>query len=204
MPFSSGENRNQTKQPDFQQLESLRLFARQIQLDQIDSLKYFAHGPGYQHVRGRNKISVSSSATCVLSLVATGNWTASNHTKEDTNPLLQELISKNTSAELPLDNPFTTAWILEAVTALKNFSSPLDPADNERVAEKEKVLQEEIKKGLGGVSIAPYPKSAYLTQLVVRVLRRRGKLTDELEKAVTEWAWAELARQLALVQAKSN
>jgi hypothetical protein len=137
-------------------------------------------------------------------LVATGNWTASDHTKEDTNALLKELISKNTSAELPLDNPFTTAWILEAVTALKDFSGPLDPADNERVAKKEKVLQEEIKKGLGGVSIAPYPKSAYLTQLVVRVLRRRGKLTDELEKAVTEWAWAELARQLALVQAKSK
>jgi hypothetical protein len=54
------------------------------------------------------------------------------------------------------------------------------------------------------VSIAPYPRSAYLTQLVVRVLRRRKKLTENLEKLVTEWAWAELARQLALVQAKSK
>jgi hypothetical protein len=39
---------------------------------------------------------------------------------------------------------------------------------------------------------------------VVRTLRRRGKLKDELQKLVNEWAWAELTRQLALIQAKSK
>jgi ATPase family associated with various cellular activities (AAA) len=193
-----------TSQLDFQELERLRLLARQIQLDQIDSLYYFAYKVGYQHVRGRNKISVSSSATCVLSLVATGSWVASEHSKGDTKALLHELLSKNTSAELRPDNPFTTAWILEAVAALNDFSEPLEPSDNERVAFKEKVLQGEIVQGKGGVRIAPYPNSAYLTQLVIRVLRRQGRLTDSLEKLVNEWAWAELARQLALIQAKSK
>jgi hypothetical protein len=204
MVYARGDSQKHTEAFGFSQLESLRLLARQIQLDQIASLQYFAYGPGYQHVRGRNKISISSSATCVLSLVATGNWTRSNHSKQDTNDLLKKLIAERTSAKLLEDNPFTTAWILEAVTALKDFSDELDPDDAKRVAFKETVLQSEIEKGSGGVSIAPYPKSAYLTQLVVRVLRRRGKLTYKLEKLVTEWAWAELARQLALVQAKSK
>ena len=191
-------------QLDFQGLERLRLLARQIQLDQIDSLNYFAYKVGYQHVRGRNKISVSSTATCVLSLVATGLWATSDHSKRDTKTLLHELLSKKTSAELPPDNPFTTAWILEAVAALIDFSEPLETSDNELIAQKEKTLQDEITQGKGGVSIAPYPNSAYLTQLVMRVLRRQERLTNILEKLVDEWAWAELARQLALIQAKSK
>jgi hypothetical protein len=197
------DDRHRATRFDFNQLERLRLFAREIQLDQIASLGYFAYSVGYQHVQGRNKISVSSSATCVLSLVATGAWT-SQHNKQSTKTLLKELISKNTSAELPKDNPFTTAWILDAVTALKGFSEPLDEDDEHRIAHKESVLQGEIEKGKGGVSIAPYPRSAYLTQLAVRVLRRRKKLGPDLEKLVNEWAWAELARQLALIQAKSK
>ena len=186
---------------DFPKLESLRLLCRQIQQDQVASLRYFRWNLGFQHVPGRNKISVSSSATCVLSLVATGNWSTS---PADTKKLLKHLIPIKTSAKLPDNNPFTTAWILETVTALSDVSEPLDPPDEELIASKEKILQDEIKKGSGGVGIAPYPKSAYLTQLVVRVLRRRKKLTGELEKAINEWAWAELARQLALVHANSK
>ena len=54
------------------------------------------------------------------------------------------------------------------------------------------------------MSIPPYPPSAYLTQLVVRVLRQRNQLKPELEGLVMNWAWAELARQLVLVHAKSK
>ena len=52
--------------------------------------------------------------------------------------------------------------------------------------------------------IKNYPSSAYLTQLVVRALRRRRQLTSEIATLVNEWAWAELTRQLALIQAKSK
>lgn len=53
----------------------------------------------------------------------------------------------------------------------------------------------------GGVKIDPYPHSPYLTQLVVRVL---PPLTGGLRQTVTDWAWAELARQLALIESQSK
>jgi hypothetical protein len=186
---------------DFRKLECLRLFCRQIQQDQETSLKYFEYGVGYQHYRGKNKISVSSSATCVLSLIATNSWKAN---KAQTKALLHYLISKERSAGLPKKNPFTIAWILEAVTALESHSEPLDSGDHDVLGKMEQMLQKEIKRSDGGVRIKTYPPSAYLTQLVVRTLRRREKLNDELQHLVNKWAWAELTRQLALIQAKSK
>src|SRR5438093_11575382 len=100
---------------DFPKLESLRLFSRQILQDQVASLKYYAYDVGYQHYKGKDKISVASTATCVLSLVATHSWPSD---KTQTKALLENLIVKETSASLEKDNPFTLAWILEAVTAL--------------------------------------------------------------------------------------
>ena len=91
---------------DFSKLAYLRLRSKQILEDQETSLEYFAHDDGYQHYKGKNKISVSSTATCVLSLVATGKWRAD---KARTKALLSALISKKTSAGLPDDNPFTVA-----------------------------------------------------------------------------------------------
>jgi adenylate kinase family enzyme len=51
---------------------------------------------------------------------------------------------------------------------------------------------------LGGASIAQYPPSAYVTQLTVRVLRKRRRLDEETAEAAKRWAWTELRRQLAL------
>src|SRR4029077_2799452 len=109
---SNGEEK-QAFLRDFSNLESLRRFCTEMQQYQITSLNYFKHGVGFRHVEGRDKVSVSSSATCVLSLVATGNWTAS---PADTKMLLKQLLSRETSAGLPPDNPFTIAWILDAVS----------------------------------------------------------------------------------------
>jgi hypothetical protein len=194
---------SQKKAIDFTKLECLRLFCRQILEDQEASLNYFAYGSGFKHVRKPgDKISVSSSATCVLSLIATHKWKAD---KSQTKALLQYLIARKTSAGLPDNNPFTIAWTLEAVTALEGSDfEPLDPADNTRVGEIEEILQKEVKKGAGGVGIENYPASAYLTQLVVRVLHGRKKLGDDLRELVNTWAWAELTWQLALIQAKSK
>ena len=184
---------------DFSKLASLRLRSQQILEDQAASLEYFACDGGYQQYKGKDKISVSSTATCVLSLVATGEWKAS---RAETKVLIEKLISKKTSAGLPDDNPFTVAWILEAVTALQGLHDPLDLSSSARIAEMEDILQDAVRTG--GVRIDTYPPTAYLTQLVVRVLKRRSKLTEELEKAVNSWAWGELPYQIGLVQAKSK
>ena len=186
---------------EFSELESLRLFVRQLQQDQWFSLQYFAHGDGFEHFKGKNKVSVSSTATCVLSLVATGSWKIG---QERTRALLGELVNKKTSAGLPDNNPFTVAWILEAVTALEPFSGSLESAVVDRVAEMETLLQKSVSDGQGGVEIDEYPPSAYLTQLVVRALKRRSKLEDNLRVMVSDWAWAQLVYQLALIEAKSK
>ena len=184
---------------DFTRLESLRLLSREIQQEQAASLKYFAYDGGYQHYKGKDKISVSSTATCVLSLVATDSWPAE---RKQTKELLKFLIHKKTSASLPEDNPFTLAWILEAVTALEPYSDALEAASLARVREIERTLSKVVSKG--SVAIHKYPPSAYLTQLVVRALQHRSKLTLAVQSRVGHWAWAELTRQLALIQAKSK
>jgi hypothetical protein len=199
MPIVRSNQRKKAIRFGFPKLAALRLLCEQIQQDQVASLGHFRYDVGFRHVPSRPKISVSSTATCVVSLIATDLWAAS---KPDTKKLLKDLIPRKTSAELKPDNPFTTAWILEAVGALRDRSDSLDDSDNEEVARKEKVLQDALSKG--GVSIETYPASGYLTQLVVRVLRGAGKMTPELEEKVDKWAWAELARQLALIQARSK
>jgi len=184
---------------NFPELESLRLFCKELLDQQVDSLKYFEYRAGYQHFKGKQplKISVSSSVTCVLSLTATGLW-PDNPSRTKT--LCKYLLSRNRSAGLAKNNPFTIAWVLEAVTALDRPSLALGPPA--KLARLETLLQDSIKSG--GVRIKPYPPSPYLTQLVVRVLDARGKLSPKLREAVVTWAWAELAWQLALIQAKSK
>lgn len=192
---------------DFSELESLRRLCRQIKQYQVASMGYFKHEVGFQHVRGHNKISVSSSATCVLSLVGTGLWGVSGGwraTKADTKRLLSYLLSREESAGLERNNAFTAAWILEAATVLEPHSDALDAEDLQRVGQKEQILQRALEQGKGSVSISKYPGSAYLTQLVVRVLRSRKKFSLELEVLVRNWAWTELTQQLALTQAKSK
>ena len=185
---------------DFPKLEALRLLSKEVLADQVASLYHFSSEGGFGHVDS-TKRSVSSTATCVLALVATASWKTD---KSTTKMLLKYLLSKKESAGLEPDNPFTTAWILEAVTALEQLSEPLEEADRLEILRKESILIQEVTKGDGGVSMKPYPSSGYLTQLVVRALKNRGKLSPELGTKVDKWAWAELAKQLALIQAESK
>jgi ATPase family protein associated with various cellular activities (AAA) len=189
----------------FEQLASLRLLCRQIQQEQSPSLRYFEFEEGYQHYLGKNKISVSSTATCVLSLVATGAWVLDERrTKANTRTLIKKLVEKKKSAGLEDHNPFTEAWILDAVSALAPYSDAWDEGAAKSIEEKEAILQKVIGEGQGGVNIAQYPASPYLTQLVVRALRRRGKLVPQLEQLVSEWSWRQLTRELSLAQTKSK
>lgn len=189
---------------EFPKLEALRLLSKEILADQVASLDHFAYDGGFGHTNN-TKRSVSSTATCVLSLVATGSWKADEADKAKTKELLHYLICRTESAGLEVDNPFTTAWILEAVTALQSdFSETLDEGDLAEIQRKEKELVQKIENGEGGVAMAPYPCSAYLTQLAVRTLGNRGKLNDKLRSLTSKWAWSDLAKQLALIQAGSK
>jgi hypothetical protein len=199
-------DRSIDKRPfDFDKLESLRLFCKQILAHQFDSLEHFRSDLGFKHIeiQERDKTSVSSSATCILSLVATGKWKSE---KAQSGRLLKYLLSREKSAGLEANNPFTTAWILEAVSALESCQPGLaDSLDANVIAAKEALLEREITSSKdGGVRMKPYPPSGYLTQLVVRTLEHRQKLTEPLKEKVRGWSWAELSRQLALMQTRSK
>lgn len=202
MAATSSDDRIGSTPLSFQELERLRVFSNEILRNQLPSLKYFKYRYGFKHLRDSSGVSIASSATCVLSLVATDKW-KDHSDKAKTQALLSYLLSRNTSADLPRNNPFTIAWILDAVSDLEGYFDGVT-LPKSRIRKKEDVLQSTLKRFGGGVKIKPYPASAYLTQLVVRVLVKRSKLTARLNKSVNDWAWAELARQLALIRSKDK
>jgi len=186
---------------EFAKLEALRLLSKKILNDHAPSLGYFEfENGGYGHIDNR-KCSVSSTATCVMSLTERGLW---KHQGAKTKGLIGFLLSRGKSAGLLEGNPFTGAWILEAVHALKELSDPLDQLEKDEITKKINVLREAINSGSGGVSMGPYPPSGYLTQLAVRALRDWLALPQELIEKTQKWAWSEVSKQLTLIQAKSK
>jgi hypothetical protein len=171
----------------FAELEALRLRCKEVLEDQETSLAIFSVRNGFRNKYDSTKttISISSTITCVLSLVATSSWQGFKSSAQ-TKRLLKELISRKTSADLPKDNPFTTAWILEAVTALQKYSDPLDDEDKAEIARKEDCLLGAVDRGDGGITMEPfpYPPSGYLTQLVTRVLKSRDKLSPKRSEKI--------------------
>jgi hypothetical protein len=145
MPNNWHKRLADSKVLDFPQLESLRRLCMEIGQYRVASLSYFKHDVGFKHVPGIDKVSISSSATCVLSLEATGSWTA---TKAATKSLISLMLPRDTSAGLDPGNPFTAAWILESVSLLEQYSDPLDAEDLEHIAKKENVVQDAIEKGV--------------------------------------------------------
>jgi len=105
---------------------------------------------------------------------------------------------------LPFNNPFTVAFILEAVTALERTSPPIqfEVQYANLIQSAEEHLQNSLHDGTA--SILEYPPSAYLTQLVVRVLKKRDRLSPRQSSEVQGWAWMEIDHQLALLVAKSQ
>jgi hypothetical protein len=95
------------------------------------------------------------------------------------------LTQKWESAGLKENNPFTVAWILEAVTALQEVSDPaLEEKHTARIEEAVSILLNALNnpETPGGARIEPYPPSAYVTQLTLRVLRRRQRLDADTAK----------------------
>ena len=149
MPVAYKDGHENGTHLDFLELERLRLFSRENLRNQLASLKYFEHSYGFKHQEESKHVSVASSATCVVSLVATDAWSV-HSTKAKSKALLQFLVSQNESADLEPDNPFTLAWILDAVSALVPYCDPVDAATAKEVWRKEDVLRDAIREANGG------------------------------------------------------
>jgi hypothetical protein len=202
---------------EFERLEPLRIFLKSIGQQHIASLRQYhdqkSNGFYHRHDKRKpGKFSTASTATCVLSLTATDNWnTESWGTEARTGKLGRAMLRHRwTSAELPPNNVFSTAFTLEMTTELEQFAPDLAKASKYRklVKEAEDIIRSSLRHGYAELSakdpFSDYPPSAYLTQLAVRVLRKRKKLTRRLATRVQSWASSEIAHQLALLGAQSK
>lgn len=194
---------------EFRELDALRRFLADINARQIASLSHY-HDPqsnGFYHrhdVRKEGQFSKSSTATCVLSLIATSKWKDGPWASKSEELGKAILESEWRSAGLPVDNVFTVSFILEAVTALEEFCPTLTHQSvyADLISKAVGILQRGIKQG--GAQVQDYPPSSYLTQLVVRALLRRSQLTSNLGETVKEWASREIDHQLALLTANTK
>jgi hypothetical protein len=202
---------------DFEQLEPLRIYLESVGKQQVVSLRQYhdVQSNGFHHRHDKQiprKFSTASTATCVLSLTATHNW--SNQvwgTVTQSQKLGRAMLRHRwTSAALPTRNVFSTAFTLEMVTELERSAPDLaaPPKYRALVDEAERIVRASLRHGYAELSskepFSEYPPSAYLTQLAVRVLRKRQKLTKKLSRRVQGWATSEIAHQLALLGAQSK
>jgi hypothetical protein len=185
---------------EFSDLEALRRLLEGLARDHERSLSEYwsEEHKGFRHeLNSEPKFSVSSTATCVMSLIAAGRFKERCKYADE---LVRGFLSCDwQSASLPRLNEFTTAFILEAVTLLQeNGAQPVKEQELQEAEEAlRKALSDENEPGAVKLSNSEYPPSAYLTQLALRTLRRRGKL-DEEKKDSRRWAFNEITRQVTL------
>lgn len=217
---------------DFTELDALQREIDELLACQVASLGcYHVPGGGFCRTYCRNPSvedrSKASAATCVASLTATGNWTTDHPWGPTTSGVVSRMLDKTkwTSAGLPLRNPFTVAFLVEAVTALQEADKGLvlDPPEQESLQTGVEILRDSLKqkppagtpgaahltvewfeKEGGAPSRYPYPPCAFVTQLVVRTLVRRKKLTKPVKKNVMAWAWRTIEHELALVYTENR
>ena len=205
----------------FLEIEQLKNQLAAIGQTHLSTLNYYMSDSktGYWHAPDdRSHASLSSTATCISSLVGAGLWNAKESLLAGrTGEVAAELIVKKTSAGLPCNNPFSLSFVAEGVLDLIEAV----PDYQNSIAHKSKILDEIVpvlirhlmeekpstpgdKPQRGAISVPPYPPSAYLTQLVFRTLDRCDKATGEIRKAVYAWARGEINKQVALISADSR
>jgi hypothetical protein len=204
---------------DFRELEEFQRIVRQLQKYHVVSLKhYHLHNSyGFQHLysestKNTGDFSKASTATCILSLTSSGCWTSDEDWYTKTEKLIEELaITDWTSAKLEKNNPFTVSFILESILALLDIKPEV--INNVIVKQKKEKAIRILKKSLrsdknnkadGAAKLANYPPSSYLTQLVVRVLKKCNQLDEDTRICVRQWSWRQIEHELALIISNSK
>ena len=191
----------------FEDLKHLSEYLEQMLLNADASLNFFRDPirGGFQHKVdpgvAPKKSSKASTSTCLAYLRAAGKLVGPDWDKKKA-PLRDFFIKDEwTSAELDEDNPFTVAFLLDAFDALGGFEGLGDESQS-LVNEKVKLMNDALAES-GGLSIPPFPPTAFLTHKVVRVLRQLSKLEPEAAAAASEWAWTHLFEESMLIAADS-
>jgi hypothetical protein len=143
--------------------------------------------------------SKSSTATCVAFLRASGQLLEEPWSTK-TSQLRQRIVASDwRSAGLPRNNPYTTAFLLEALDDLE-AKDKLTAAKRAKVEGKVAGLRNATKAG--GIALDGFEPTAFLTYKVVAALKRWNPqgIADEVER----WNWNHLHKESALVAAASN
>ena len=221
---------------EFEGLEALQRRLRELKQLQSKSLaEYFVNSTspeksvGFRHLlevgapENEIKASIASTATCIVSLVNTGAWryekekVADGHQWfEHSTPILRQICQGRpetwVSSKLIEGNPFTVAFRLEAIKALREYATDqgLSELVSTTISDAESLLIETLKKSrskrgtpdqfaaYGAAHIAYYPPTTFLTQLVVRSLGKRIKNETELAGEVESWCRRQIEHELAL------
>jgi hypothetical protein len=210
----------------FDDLYALRTYVGRIRERHVPTLRLFEDkaSRGFKTSQQRpdkSDLSMSSTATCIGSLVQAGLWNYRASESEQLNWWVGReadyyhklLYQRWQSADLPDPNPFTVGFVVEACAHLEQLNSTLG-TDSDETKKREEALTylcdalTNRKPGdstpAGSVSVIGYPPSGYLTQLVARSLKRYERLTEDMQAMVTEWALQEISSQLALFSAGSR
>lgn len=197
---------------NFAELTRLQRLIDELLQYQVSSLThYHIGGGGFRHKYLDDAVepSKASTATCVASLAATRNWEGRHPWSDTADSLIEIMLRRSswTSAGLPKGNPFTVAFLLEAVGILEKYAeNALTPEQGASVSSAITILQRSLRtrKGvLGAAHLQSYPPTTFLTQLVVRTLQQRGALTEQLQESVAEWSWRQIEHELALFYSHS-
>ena len=203
---------------DFASLKTLKSALAGRAANHVPTMNHYASGDGagfWHQPSKRGEASRSSTATCVTSLVRAGKWLSKGRQWGGARSTAEKLLVRPwESADLKRNNPFTLSFIAEGVLDIGLAENYPAKTSNEEII-KTKIIPLLIKHILssksrlsarGGVSIDPYPPSAYLAQLAFRVVRR---CVDEstlrtIVGPVRLWARAEMNRQIALISTNSR
>jgi ATPase family protein associated with various cellular activities (AAA) len=196
-----------TQPLDFRELADLRLFLHDLRNRQVESLEqyYDKDSGGFYHrhdERIAGKLSRSSTATCVLSLVATNQWSGQPWYDSSSNLVDRLLTAEWVSAGLPENNLFTVSFILEATQELLTAVPAVQLSDTAtaRLTEAQQILAAEVRKEPVKLSVQGYPPSAYVAQLVVRTLQKSNLgWPQDATESVSNWAEREINKQIALL-----
>src|ERR1700683_3839916 len=179
----------------FAQLEVLRRSIDELRTTHIESLNRYYDEPsnGFARRSENLKLSLASTATCLTSLIATGEWTASRckEWKQRDAVLATNLLAAEIQSAKLKATAFTIAFVVEAITMLCEHGVKLNNAQEAVLKSLEKRLIRSLNgKHRGAVAIDEYPPTAYVTQLVVRVLERRKLLDRNSKLRTTVRAWS--------------
>lgn len=193
----------------FDELKDLSEAVERIQEDADASLAYFRHDEsgGFAHrvdpAVGPEQSSKASTATCLAYLRAAGKLTDEGWGPASRHALRGFMIDgKWESAGLPEDNPFTSAFLLEAIDAL-GAREGLETERVTKVNQKIEMVAQALIEAEGGLSIQSYPPTAFLTHKVVRVLDQWNALADEARENASTWSWGHLYEESMLIASDS-